>query len=234
MMKRSSHILLLVLIVGLALAIWRSGLFHALSWDALARHQVMLTQWVAAHRLLAAACYVLFYVTLVAFSVPESAVVTVAGGLLFGTLIGGALAVLGSTIGAVILFLIARTAFAKVVARRARPVIRRIRPGIKRDGFSYLLALRLVPALPFWLVNLAAAVCGMKLWPYVGATLIGVIPVTFVFASIGDGVGAVLAAGGHPDVGIIFSPRILGPLIGLALLSLTPIAIRHLRSRTRD
>lgn len=233
-MKRLPHVIGALLLLGIALAIWRSGLLHALSWESLARHQAMLCDWVGSHRLLAAAAYTALYIVLVAFSVPESAVVTVAGGLLFGTLIGGLLAVLGSTIGAVILFLIARTALAKVVARRARPVIKRIRPGIKRHGFSYLLALRLVPALPFWLVNLGAAVCGMKLWPYVGATLIGVIPATFVFASIGDGVGSVLAAGGHPDVGIIFSPRILGPLIGLALLSLTPIVIRHLRDRARD
>lgn len=233
-MKRSPHLLIGLLLVVLALAVWRSGLLHALSWESLARHQAMLSDWVGAHRLLAAAAYTLLYIVLVAFSVPESAVVTVAGGLLFGTLIGGALAVLGSTIGAVILFLVARTALAKVVARRARPVIKRIRPGIKRDGFSYLLALRLVPALPFWLVNLGAAMCGMKLWPYAAATLLGVIPATFVFASIGEGVGSILAAGGHPDVSIIFHPRILGPLIGLAVLSLTPIVVRHLRSRARE
>ena len=234
-MKRSPHLIVIALVVLLlAVAVWRCGLFQALSWESLARNQAMLSDWVGTHRLLAATAYTLLYVVLVAFSVPESAVVTVAGGLLFGTLIGGVLAVLGSTVGAVILFLIARTALAKTVARRARPVIKRIRPGIKRDGFSYLLALRLVPALPFWLVNLGAAVCGMKLWPYVAATLIGVIPATFVFASIGDGVGSVLAAGGHPNIGIIFSPRILGPLIGLAVLSLTPVAIRHLRSRARD
>ncbi len=214
--------------------IWQSGIAHALSWEALARHQVELTAWVEAHRLLAAACYLLFYVMLVAFSIPESAVVTVAGGLLFGTLIGGTLAVLGSTLGSVIIFLVARSALAKTVARRARPIIKRIRPGIKRDGFSYLLALRLVPALPFWLVNLGAAVSGMRLWPYASATLIGIIPATFVFASIGDGVGAVLAAGGHPNVGLIFTPRVLGPLVGLAVLSLTPVILRHIRRPKRD
>jgi len=228
------HFVPLVLLAVAAVLIWRSGIAHALSWESLARHQAELMDWVGAHKLSAAAIYVAVYVLLVAFSIPESAIVTVAGGLLFGTLIGGTLAVLGSTLGSVIIFLVARTALAKIVARRARPLIKRIRPGLKRDGFHYLLALRLVPALPFWLVNLGAAVCGMRFWPYAGATLIGIIPATFVFASIGDGVGSVLAAGGHPDVSVIFSPRILGPLVGLAVLSLTPVVLRHMRNPKRD
>ena len=178
-----------------------------------------------------AATYVALYTLVVAFSVPEAAVITVAGGLLFGTLIGGALAVLGSTIGAVILFLVARTAFADVMARRARTLLERIRPGLQRDGFSYLLALRLVPAVPFWLVNLGAALCGMRLVPYAAATVIGIIPATFLFAWIGAGVGSVLAAGGTPNVTLIFSPHIFGPLLALAALALTPVVLRHRRRR---
>lgn len=233
-MRLLKHVIPLALLAAFAILIWRSGLHHALSWESIARHQTKLMAWVEANRCLAAAAYFASYVALVAFSIPESAVVTVVGGLLFGTLIGGTLAVLSSTIGAVIIFLIARTALAKIVARRARPLIRRIRPGLKRDGFSYLLALRLVPALPFWLVNLAAGMCGMRLGPYAAATLIGIIPATFIFASIGDGVGAILAAGGRPDVTLIFTPKILGPLIGLAVLSLTPVILRRIRQPKQD
>ncbi|MGH7153495.1 MAG: TVP38/TMEM64 family protein, partial [Acetobacteraceae bacterium] len=221
-MRGFRHILPLLLLAAIGLGVWRSGLLHELSWHALARHQSGLLALVSAHPVTAAALYVGLYTLVVAFSVPEAAVVTVAGGLLFGTLLGGTLAVLGSTLGAIILFLVARTALADVVARRARTVIERIRPRLHRDGFSYLLALRLVPAIPFWLVNLGAALCGMRLFPYTAATLIGIIPATFIFASIGDGVGAVLAAGGKPDVAVIFSPRFLAPLLALAVLSLTP------------
>jgi len=102
-----------------------------------------------------------------------------------------------------------------------------VREELRRDGFSYLLAIRLVPAFPFWLVNLAAALSGMRLLPYAAATVIGVTPATFVFASIGAGIGEVLAMGGRPDLSAIFSARILGPLIALALLSLLPVAWRR-------
>ena len=228
-MRLLRHLVPLLVLAGFGIGLWHSGLLEELSWGTLARHQSALLAVVEAKPVVAATTYVTLYALVVAFSVPEAAVVTVAGGLLFGTLLGGALAVVGSTIGAVVLFLVARTAFAEVVARRARGLIDRIRPGLQRDGFSYLLALRLVPAVPFWLVNLGAALCGMRLFPYAAATLLGVIPATFVFAWIGQGVGSVLAAGGTPDVTLIFSPRIFGPLLALAALSLMPVLLRHLR-----
>jgi uncharacterized membrane protein YdjX (TVP38/TMEM64 family) len=112
--------------------------------------------------------------------------------------------------------------------RRAGTLLDRIRPGLHRDGFSYLLALRLVPT-PFWLVNLGAALCGMRLLPFTVATLVGIIPATFVLAWIGAGVGDVLASGRSPDLSILFSAQILGPLSALAALSLVPVAWRWMR-----
>ena len=230
-MRALRHAIPLVLLILAGVVVWRSGLAGQLSWAALARHQAALRVLVAAHPVAAPAAFVGVYALLVAFSVPEAALVTVTGGLLFGPLLGGALAVLGSTLGAVVLFLVARTALADIVARRARGLIARIRPGLERDGFSYLLALRLLPVVPFWLVNLGAALCGMRLFPYAAATLLGIVPATFVFAWIGAGVGDVLAAGGRPDLHVIFSPAVLGPLAALAALSLAPVAWRHLRRR---
>lgn len=232
-MRSLKHLLPLLVLAALGFALWQSGLLRHLSWASLAQHQAKLLSLVAAHPLLAGVLYVLVYTVVVAFSVPEAAVGTVAGGLLFGPLVGGALAVVGATFGAVILFLVARNAFADLLARRAITFIEHIRPGLHRDGFSYLLALRLVPAVPFWLLNIGAALCGMRLVPYTAATLIGVIPATFVFAWIGSGVGTVLAAGGTPDLTLIFSPRILGPLLALAALSLMPVILRRC-NRFRD
>ncbi len=226
-MRLTKPVLLLLVVGGLALAASRFGLPHALSWATLARHQAALSAEVAAHPFLAPLVYAVVYAIIVAFSIPEAAIVTVAGGLLFGTFLGGTLAVLGATVGAIALFLVARTAFAKAVARRAGTVMDRIRRRLHRDGFSYLLAIRLVPALPFWLVNLAAALCGMRLLPYAAATLIGIIPVTFVFAWIGSGVGQILAAGQAPDLGLVFSARVLAPLLALAALALLPVVLRR-------
>jgi uncharacterized membrane protein YdjX (TVP38/TMEM64 family) len=85
---------------------------------------------------------------------------------------------------------------------------------------------RLVPLAPFWVVNLAAAVGGMSLRAFVPATALGIIPASFVLSSIGAGVGGVLTAGRTPDLSVLFAPRIILPLLGLAALSLLPVVVR--------
>jgi uncharacterized membrane protein YdjX (TVP38/TMEM64 family) len=225
-MRRLLPFLLLVL---LAIVAWASGLGDYLGWEELARHQAALQALVAAWPVLAPLAYVALYTIFVALSLPQAVVLTITGGLLFGTLLGGALAVVGASIGATILFLLARTAFGDSLASRGGAFVQTVRAGLQRDGFNYLLAIRLIPVFPFWLVNLAAALGGMRLLPYAAATLIGVAPGTFVFASVGAGIGSVLAGGGRPDLSVILTLPVLGPLIGLALLSLLPVAWRYWR-----
>jgi uncharacterized membrane protein YdjX (TVP38/TMEM64 family) len=217
----------LVLILAMLVAGFAFGLQHQLSWAALAAHRAALRTWVQADPLATAAGYVAVYALAVAVSFPGALWITIAGGYLFGTALGAALAVAGSTIGAVLLVLAARTALGPVLARRAGSLVERMRPGLERDGFSYVLALRLIPVVPFWLTNLAAAFTGVRLRHFVAATLIGTIPATTVFASIGAGVGNVLGTGRTPDVSVIFSAPVLLPLLGLAVLSLLPIAWRR-------
>ena len=217
---------LLILLALLAIAV-ASGLAHQLSWSNLSRNHAALDAWVAVHPWLAPLLYILLYVTVAALAFPESALVTVAGGLLFGTWLGGVLAVIGSTLGSIVLFLVARSALAGSFARRGGSTLARARAALQREGFSYLLAIRLVPAFPFWLVNLAAAFGGMRLLPYATATLIGIVPGTLIFASIGAGLAGVLARGEQPDFRVLFTPAILLPLLALAALSLLPVVWRH-------
>ncbi len=226
------RLLPLFMLLAVAAAIVTFGVPHALSWSELAARQAELTAAAQAHPVQAVLLYVAAYALIVALSIPSGVVMSVTAGLLFGTLEGTAAAAVGATLGAIVLFLVVRLALRPVLARRAGALLARIGPGLQRDGFSYLLALRLVPAFPFWLVNLAPALVGMRLAPYAAATLIGVIPATAVFASIGAGLASVLAAGGRPDVDMIFSPRVLGPLLGLAVLSLLPVLWRRWRGRT--
>ncbi|MBV8614535.1 MAG: TVP38/TMEM64 family protein [Acetobacteraceae bacterium] len=227
-MRYLKPLLIALVLAGLALAAWHSGLGETLSWRGIARHQTRLVGLVGNHPVLAALIYWVVYTAWVAVSIPEASLLSVLGGLLFGTVLGGSIAVAGATTGAVIIFLIARSTLAGAMRRRAGTLLDRIRPGLHRDGFSYLLALRLVPT-PFWLVNLAAAVCGMRLLPFAAATLVGIIPATYVLAWVGTGVGDVLASGRSPDLGLLFSARVLGPLAALAALSLLPVAWRWMR-----
>jgi uncharacterized membrane protein YdjX (TVP38/TMEM64 family) len=154
-----------------------------------------------------------------------------AGGFLFGTAIGATLTVIGATVGATLLFLIARSAVGDALRQRAGPFLARMSEGFSRNAFNYLLFLRLVPAFPFWAVNLAPALLGMRLLPYVIATFIGIIPATVVFSAFGASLGAVFDAGGDVNLKDVLSPTLLAALVALGLLSLLPVLIR---SRARQ
>jgi uncharacterized membrane protein YdjX (TVP38/TMEM64 family) len=219
--------LAVVFLVALA---WAFGLHRHLTLEALAAQREALAALVAARPVASAMVYVVAYIAVVAFSLPGGVVMTLAGGLLFGALLGAGLAVVGATIGAAVLFLLARSAFAPLVAERAEGLLGPLRAGLARDGFFYLLSLRLVPVFPFWLLNLAPALLGMAFAPYLAATFLGIIPGTLVFAGIGAGLDEVFLSGGVPDLGVIFSWGVLLPLLGLALLSLFGVWFRRRRS----
>lgn len=220
-----------IVLIALIAAVRVLGPTHWLSWSGLAQNQAVLSDWVAAHSWLAPCLFILAYTATVTLSLPWAALLTLTGGLLFGTVAGGALAVIGATIGATLLFLIARSAVAGSMTARGGVALAKLREDLRRNGFSYLLAIRLIPVVPFWLVNLAAAVCGMRLSQFATATFIGIIPATFVIASIGAGVGGVLARGERPDLSLLLSWPVLGPLLALAMLSLTPVIWQKWRRR---
>ena len=219
-----------VLIVLIA-AVWALGLTDQLSWAGLARYQAALDVWVAAHPWLAPCLFVVIYIASVTLSLPQAGLLTIIGGLLFGALPGGGLAAVGATVGAGFLFLIARSAFAEPMARRGGAALGKLRQELSRNGFSYLLAIRLIPIVPFWLVNLAAALCGMRLWHFVVATMIGILPATFITASIGAGLSGVLTRGETPNFHFLYSWPVLGPLAALAALSVLPVIWRKWRTR---
>ena len=205
------------------------GFGRYLSLDALASNHRELAGFVDAHAALAVLIYVLAYAGAVAVSVPGATILTVTGGVLFGAVAGAACATLGATIGAVGVFLAARTAVGSALRGRAGPWVTRLEAGFRADAFSYLLFLRLVPLFPFWLVNLVPACLEVGLGVYAAATVIGIMPAAFIYASLGSGLGAVVDAGGRPDLAIIFRPQLLGPILGLAVLALVPVVVRHRR-----
>ena len=131
------------------------------------------------------------------------------------------------------LFLVARHALGDVLRGRAGPFVARMEAGFRANALNYLLVLRLIPLFPFWLVNLVPAFVGVRTSTYVLGTLLGIIPGTFVYASVGNGLGAVFDAGETPDLAIIFKPEILLPIVGLALLALLPIAYKRFQARRK-
>lgn len=217
-----------ILLLGLALFVLL-GLDRYFTFEALTRDHAELTAWVATHGTFAAFAFVAAYATAVAFSLPVSVIVTPLSGFLFGVWLGAVLAVIGATLGSIAVFLAARTAFHDLFHARAGRALARLEEGFRRDSFSYLLFLRLVPLFPFWLINIVPGLLGMRLAPYALATLIGIIPGSVVFASLGAGFGTLIERGEMPDLGVMFEARILLPLLGLAVLALVPVVYSRLR-----
>lgn len=227
-MRRAAPIAILV--VGLV-AVFAFGLDDYLTKEALREHRGFLRDWVASHGVGAGITYAAVYAVVVALSIPGGLILTVAGGFLFGPYWGTVYVVLGATIGATVLFLAARYAFADLLRAKAGTAMAKMEAGFNENPKSYLFVLRLVPLFPFWLVNIVPAFLGVSLRNYVIATFFGIIPGTFVYATVGDGAGAVLDRGDEIDLGIIFEPRFILPLVGLAVLALLPVAYRKIRGR---
>ena len=225
---------LLVLVVALAVAYWL-GLHHYLSLQAFLDSRDVLKEWVSANLLLAGAGFIVLYAGLVAVSFPAASLVTVASGFLFGWLVGGALTVIGATLGATILFLAARTAFGDVLRRKSGGAIARFAEGFRDDAFAYLLILRLTPVLPFFVVNIAPAFFDVTLGTYVVTTFLGIIPGSMVYAFLGSGLDQALVNAGENDVSItdLVTTEMTIALVGLAALAILGVVLKKTVLRKR-
>ena len=207
------------------------GLDDYATVEALREHRNLLRARVDDHAVLAPAVFMALYAAAVAFSLPGGAAMTIAGGFLFGNVFGSAYVAVAATVGASAVFLIARTALGEPLRARAGPWLGRLEAGFQRNAFSYLLVLRLVPLFPFFVVNLVPAFLGVRLMPYVGATLVGIVPATFVYATVGAGLDSLFESGGEFTAAGILTPEIVTALVGLAVLALLPVAYKRYRAR---
>lgn len=239
----------LIVIVLLAVAAYVFLGRGDISLQELVRHRATIGAFVAEHQILAVLAYIAFYIVAVALSLPGAVFLTVSGGFLFGLAVGVSAAVIGATIGATLIFLVARTALGEPLLRRAGPRAAQLAQGFRDDAFSYLLFLRLVPAFPFFLVNLVPAFAGVRLLPFVAATALGVIPGALVYAFAGTGLDSVIAAQQDAnsaclaaartdchmafDAKDVLTPQLIGALVALGLLALVPVIVKRLRARSR-
>jgi len=207
------------------------GYENWLSFDALKNHRQALLAAVEQYPAPTAALFVALYAVSTALSLPIATLLTLVGGFLFGALAGTGYVVLGATLGAAMLFLAARSAMGSGLRDRAGPWLGRLQDGFRENAFSYLLFLRLVPVFPFFVVNLVPALLGMRLLPYLAATLIGILPASAIYVYAGVGLGSVFDRGETFSLSGILTPEMTAALIGLALLSLVPILLGKLRRR---
>lgn len=233
--------------------IYFMGWHRYFSFEQLAANREMITTTVKDHFTLSLLCYAIAYAVVVALSLPVGLFFTILGGFLFGPLVGGTATVLGATAGALLIFFIARTSLGETLAQKAGPWLEKLRGGFKDHALNYLLFLRLVPLFPFWLVNIAPALLGVKTSTYLLGTVLGILPATYAFSYVGAGLGSVIDAQGRAydlcinrnniqgirpldtgcsvslNPGDLVTPELLVSFAALGFVALIPVAFKKFR-----
>jgi len=219
----------LAVIVILFVAALASGVADHISLEELRARGSQLQRFAHERPLLCVAIYLAIYVGSVAVSLPGALILSLTGGFLFGPIGGGFAAVTGATGGSTVIYLVFRTAFGDILRRKPGAFLARVEEGFKGDAFNYLLTLRLIPAFPLLIVNVAAGLMNIPIRTFVLASVLGMIPSSFVYAGIGAGLGHIFAQGGPVTLETLFSPRIYLPIIGMGVLAFLPPLWRHWR-----
>lgn len=240
--KRWAPLLVIVvlMVVGFSL-----GWHKYLSISEFIRQRADLQAYVGGNLAAAVGFYMLVYTAVTALSLPGAAILTIASGFLFGVSIGAGATVLAATAGASLIFLAARTALADTLRRKAGPFLTKLSDGFRQNSLNYLLFLRLVPAFPFWLVNIAPALFDVPLRIFVIATFFGIIPGTIAFSFIGAGLDSVIAAQerANPgcaeagtcaiDASALVTPQLLMAFAALGVVSLLPVVLKRFKTPSR-
>jgi uncharacterized membrane protein YdjX (TVP38/TMEM64 family) len=215
-------------IVAIALgAFFLFDLDRYFSLDTLRDNRAVLKAWVAGSPVLSVAAFMAVYAAAVAISFPGASILTVFGGFLFGLAVGVPAIVIAATLGAAIVYFAAKSATGDFFRQRAKGFFAQMEKGFRENELSYMFLLRLAPVFPFWAVNIGAGALGVSLRNYIVGTLLGIIPGSFVYASIGNAAGAAFDAGENVSLsGILLKPTTLLPMVGLAALALLPIVIK--------
>ena len=197
-----------------------------LSLESLKANRDSLLTYTDSNFALAVSIFIVVYIVQTAFSLPGGAVLTLAGGFLFGSVLGTLVVNVGATTGATLAFLAARYLLRDWVESKFGDRLGPIQAGFAKNAFSYLMTLRLIPAFPFFLVNLVSGLTRVNLGTYVAATAIGIIPGSFVFAFAGRQLGTI------NSLSEIASPPVLLAFTFLGLLAIMPIVYRKITGKS--
>lgn len=216
------RLLPLAAVAVLLALIFAMGWNRYLSMEMLREHGLNLQAWAADHYLAALLVFIAVYALATASTIPGPVFLTLLGGLMFGPAVGALAQATGATLGAIAIYFVYRTAIGTWLRAKFAEqagVMDRIARGIDRNAFVTLLTLRLIPSVPFVLINATAGMVAAPLRPYATATFLGLLPSTFMYTWIGSGLGEMLRAGEAPDLPMLLS-RFFWPLMGVMFLSL--------------
>ncbi len=221
-------------VIALALTLFFTlGGPEYISLESLKQNREILSAFVTQNFIVSILAFIGLYALLTAISVPGASFLSLFGGFLFGSVTGGFAIVIGATIGATLLFLAARYAIGDFLkAKSGGNYIQKFEKGLKENELSYLFILRLVPAFPFFVVNFVPALFDVKIRNYILSTFFGIMPGSFVYASVGAGIGAVFEQGGDVKLsGLMTQPKVILPIFGLIILALIPVIYKRFAQR---
>lgn len=221
---RLSPLSLLLLAAGLFFSL---GLHQYLSFEQLQHHHQTLKRLTSSHYAAVTLLFMATYIVTVAISIPGALLLTLTGGLLFGTFLGSVYVAFSATAGAVLLYFAVRFAFMDLMNKKVGGKLALMRQGFQQNAFSYLLVLRIIPLFPFWLVNIVPALLNVPVKTYIAATFLGILPGTLIYASVGSSLNYLFTRNKAPDLTIIFHPHIFLPLLCLGLIILLPVFYKY-------
>ena len=224
-MNTKKILILLAAAAAIALFFW-FDLGRFLTLAALKSNRQALLGFYATHRLAMVAGFMAIYIIQTALSLPGAAILSLAAGAIFGSVMGTLYAVLSASIGATLAFLVTRYLLRDLVLGRFGERLEGINRELEQRGLNYLLFLRLVPIFPFFLINLAAGLTRLPLRTFMFGTLFGIIPGGFVFVNAGASLATITSVSG------IASPRVLGSFALLGLFALLPVLYTKLKRST--
>lgn len=218
-------VVLAAIVVGVIAAFFYFDLGRFLSLEALKQHRNQLLLFTDTHYVASILLFIVAYIVVAGLALPGAVILTLAGGFLFGSVLGTLFVNLGATTGAVLAFLASRYLLHDVVEQKFGKWLGPIQEGFAKNAFSYLLTLRLIPLFPFFVVNLVSGLTRVSVGTYAGATAIGIIPGSFVYAYAGRQLGSI------NTLKEIASPNVIGAFVLLGLFALIPIVYKKFTAK---
>lgn len=207
--------------------VWYSGLLENFNLEFIQQHREALLVHVQKAPVFSGAVFIFVYALAVALSLPVATLITLMGGALFGLWVGTFVVVLGATLGATAIFLIARSAMGKSLRQKAGPLYQKVTNNMAKNAASYMLFMRLVPLFPFFLVNIVPALFNVRLVPYVLTTAVGILPGTVIYVNFGRELGSI------QSLTDLASPQMLLALGLLGAFALVPVLYKKIRSKRK-
>jgi uncharacterized membrane protein YdjX (TVP38/TMEM64 family) len=225
MEKQKRNILFLILFIAAIVLIRFSPLGSILTFENLRTHRDELAAVVQERYWLSVMIYIAVYVLAAALSIPGAVILTLGGGLLFGTVAATVYVNIGATAGAVLAFLSARYLLGNRLQEKYHDQLGRFNGEIEKNGTNYLLTLRFIPVFPFFLINFLSGLTKIPLRTFLWTTSLGIIPGTAVYAFAGRQLGSINA------LSEVLSRKVIAAFVVLALFALVPVVLKRIKGR---